>query len=167
MELCRIIREKKGITAYRMAEALGVTQTQYSYMEREAQSVSFRMLAKLRKLAREVGLSDAKILDLLAKSAVKALIIVSLYSGVASAQVPGGCYVAKPTEAQCSDAYIGDITLNSIAANVSFFGQTVGILVTEYQQTREILESVVEESGRKDDIILLLKKKLRRAKRED
>lgn len=65
MELCRIIREKKGITAYRMSEALGVTQTQYNYMEREAQSVSFRMLAKLRKLAREVGLSDAKVLDLL------------------------------------------------------------------------------------------------------
>lgn len=65
MELCRVIREKRGVSAYKMAEALGVTQTQYTYMEREAQSVSFKMLFRLRKLARDVGLSDAKILDLL------------------------------------------------------------------------------------------------------
>jgi len=166
MQVLEFVRKKLGLNHHKMAQAMGVTQTQYSYMERKAQSLSIVTIAKLRKLAKEAGISAEELLSRL--SGLKSIIIcIAICAGTCEAQVPGGCYIAKPTEAQCSDAYIGDITLGTLNANVSFFGQTVGILVTEYQQTREILESVIEESGRKDDIILLLKKKLRRARKED
>jgi DNA-binding XRE family transcriptional regulator len=47
----RIIREMLGWTRYKMAKELGISQTQYDYLEREAKSTQTKLLIKLKKVS--------------------------------------------------------------------------------------------------------------------
>lgn len=47
----RRVRKKLGWTAYKMAKALEISQTQYNYCEQKAQSVNTKTLVKLQKIS--------------------------------------------------------------------------------------------------------------------
>jgi len=64
MEAFKTIREKLNWTCYRMAKELGVSQTQYNYLERTAKTAQTHVLIKLKNLS---GLSAEQFWKILEK----------------------------------------------------------------------------------------------------
>lgn len=60
----RIIREKLGWTRYKMSKELGISQTQYNYLEDKAKTAQTSVLIKLQKLS---GLTGQEFWDIFAK----------------------------------------------------------------------------------------------------
>jgi transcriptional regulator with XRE-family HTH domain len=51
MQIFKIIRQKLGWTRYKMAKELGISQTQYDYLEQKAVNAAIKTLLKLQEVS--------------------------------------------------------------------------------------------------------------------
>jgi len=61
----KIIRQRLGWTAYKMSKALGISQSQYAYLETKAKSCKTSTLVLLQRIAEKEGIKGQEIWDLL------------------------------------------------------------------------------------------------------
>lgn len=70
MEILRLIRERLNLSFYGMAKRIGIPQTAYTYLEKEAHSTTTETLCKAKDLATEAGITDEEFWRELRKNAV-------------------------------------------------------------------------------------------------
>lgn len=63
MQTFKIIRERLGWKPYRMAKELGISQTQYAYLEETAKSTQTKLIIKLKKISGMSGEEFWKIFE--------------------------------------------------------------------------------------------------------
>lgn len=51
MQIFKTIRDRLGWTRYKLAKSLGISQTQYDYLERKAANAQAKILIKLQDIA--------------------------------------------------------------------------------------------------------------------